>query len=302
MKYKDYYEVLGVDKEASQSEIKSAYRKLAKKYHPDMNRDDKNAEAKFKEVNEAYEVLGDEEKRKKYDAFGSNMNFSGGADFDPSQFGFNGSFSRGNTGHSDFFNMFFGSGGIDLDSLFNGGFSRDNATYRYAQRPNMVQDTQATLELSLREAYNGGERVVRIFDKSIKMNIPAGMLSGEKLRMKGQGQQGGDLIVTIELRPEEPYELEGLDIIQRVSVTPWEAALEQKVTFETLSGEKLSVPMKLNALGKRMRIPNKGYRSRQGQHGSLFIVSQLVMPSSITESEKELYQKLAVQSHYKPRR
>lgn len=303
MEYKDYYKILEVDQSAPQSEIKKSYRRLAKKYHPDMNRDDKAAETKFKEVNEAYEVLGDEEKRKKYDAFGSNYNFAGGADFDPSQFGFGGGFTGTSSGHSDFFDMFFGSGGIDLDSIFSGGFSNRKTSFTHAQHnPTRVQDTQATFSISLYDAFHGAKKNVRILGKSIKMTIPAGILSGEKLRIKGQGQHGGDLIVTVEIEPNAKFELDGLDMIQKVNITPWEAALEEKVMIETMNGEKLSIPMKTKNVGKRMRIPNKGYRNRKGQRGTLYIVPQLVMPAQISEKEKQLYKGLAETSNFNARR
>ncbi|MFA7533958.1 MAG: DnaJ domain-containing protein, partial [Tissierellaceae bacterium] len=190
MEYKDYYKVLEVDKSASQDEIKKSYRKLAKKYHPDLNPDDSKAQEKFKEINEAYEVLGDEEKKKKYDTFGSGYNFTNGQHFDPSQYGFGGhtyTYSTSDGDFSDFFNMFFGGmndstgrggrGGFDLGNLFGGK--------RAGKKPSPSYESELTI--TLEEGYSGVEKQVALNiggeSKSLAVNVPKGILPGKKLRV-----------------------------------------------------------------------------------------------------------------------
>src|SRR5690554_6447518 len=196
MEYKDYYKILGVEKTASQDEIKRAYRKLAKKYHPDLNPNDAKAQEKFKEINEAYEVLGDEEKKKRYDAFGSGYNFTNGQHFDPSQFGFenfgNGySYTyTGNGDFSEFFNMFFGGmdpkgksrgpkSGFDLGNLF-GGRKNNRKSPAY----------ESELNITIEEGYNGTSKNINLniggSNKSLSVNVPKGILPGKKLKVKGE--------------------------------------------------------------------------------------------------------------------
>ena len=215
MEYKDYYKILGLSKDATQDDIKRAYRKLAKKYHPDLNPNDKEAEKCFKEINEAYQVLGDEKKRKKYDRFGSSFNFQNGTHFDPSQYGWSRrSYSTGGSGFSDFFDMFFGDDAIDLDTILRqyttgqysySGFGTnpygDFTAGSYAQS----QDINIDIDIDIFLAQGGGHRIFSLKRpdgslKRLKVNIPAGILDGDKIRLKGQGQSGGDLIVTVHIQ------------------------------------------------------------------------------------------------------
>jgi len=186
MEYKDYYKILGVDKKASQAEIKKAYRKLAVKHHPDKNQGNKASEEKFKELNEAYEVLGDPEKRKKYDSLGANWKQYEQGGFDPSQYGGGGFHYQGDmsdifggSGFSDFFNSFFGGMG--------GGSSRS-----YHRRPvaRKGQDYKVDTTLTLEEVYHGTTRMLDLGGKKIKMNIKPGVRNGQKLRVKGKGGKG----------------------------------------------------------------------------------------------------------------
>ncbi|NLZ49138.1 MAG: DnaJ domain-containing protein [Clostridiales bacterium] len=301
MKYKDYYQILGVDKNASQDEIKKAYRKLAKKYHPDANPGNKEAEEKFKDVSEAYEVLGDEEKRKQYDALGSGFNFQGGYDFDPSQFGFDNfkyDFSSSSGNYSDFFNMFFGDGGFNFRDFFGGGSSG----FRRTSYSKKGKDIESELEVTLIEGFKGLEKKITFRrqnqNKSLTFKIPKGVKDGEKIRLKGQGEPGinggenGDLYLTVKMKTETNQSLEGLDITTTIDVFPWEAALGSEASVETLDGKIiLKVPAGVQT-DTKLRIPGKGYVDRQGMRGNLYIKVRIVNPKNINEEMKRLYERL----------
>lgn len=310
MEYKDYYKVLGVDRSADADTIKKAYRKLAKQYHPDTHPDDKEAEKRFKEVNEAYEVLKDPEKRKKYDMFGQNMNFTGGMDFDPSQFGWRrtqaGGFGRG---FSDFFEMIFGENGIDLDGLFSGGGGGTyHRTYTYGGSPfagagfggrrAQGQDMETQYEVPLQMAMNGGEEIISLTypdgtNKRIKLHIPKGIMPGEAIKLRGQGINGGDLIVRIQIREEKGCKLEGRDIVMDLPVAPWETALNEKVRIRTPGGKTIEIRLKPELSGgKRLRIAGQGYTDRKGQTGDLLIQVNVVVPKGLTGQEKKLYEEM----------
>ena len=200
MQYKDYYKTLGVEKSATADEIKKAYRTLVKKYHPDKNQGDKKAEDKFKEVSEAYEVLGDAEKRSKYDNFGSQTNFSGGYDFDPSQYGFSSDnvryqYSTGGNGvHSDFFNAFFSGNDFDLGDIFSsfGGGGRS----RRQPRAQDGQDIESEIEITPEEGHHGVEKQISLQTqtgvRNITFKIPKGVKEGERIRLKNQGGDGAN--------------------------------------------------------------------------------------------------------------
>lgn len=308
MKYKDYYEILGVDKNASQEEIKKAYRKLAKKYHPDMNAGNEKAQEKFKEINEAYEVLGDENKRKKYDTLGSGYNFYGGQEFDPSQFGFGDGvhfeFGGRGGGFSDFFNMFFGGSDYDIGDLFGGrrGFS--------STRVQKGQDVESEIEVTLKEAYEGATKRVSLRMgneyKTISVKIPRGIIPGKKIKIKGQGSPGiggvnGDLYLKIKLVKNDQFKLEGLNIISDVKITPWEALFGAKVVVNTLDGKvKVKIPAGIQS-GQKIRIPRKGYRDMNGNLGDMYIEAKIVNPTHLTKGERELYKKLKDISNFNPR-
>ncbi|MFO7294545.1 MAG: J domain-containing protein [Clostridia bacterium] len=313
MEYKDYYKILGVSRDATQEEIKRAYRRLAKKYHPDANPGDKEAEQKFKEINEAYQVLGDEEKRKKYDAFGQYYDFQNGMNFDPSDFGWQRrTYTTGGSGFSDFFEMLFGENGLDLDSIFE-GFAKRGGPFSFSRRfyntaaAHKGQNMETEVEVDLEQAFNGGDRILSIRGrdgsiKRIRMKIPAGILDGDKIRLRGQGIDGGDLIVTVRIKPGEGWELQGLDLIKDVPVLPWEAVLGTTVTVKSLNGQKFSVKIPAGtSTGKKLRISGMGYMDRKGNRGDLYIRIKIVIPEHITPQEKELYQKLKEISQWNPR-
>lgn len=313
MEYKDYYNILGVEKTATQDEIKKTYRKLAKKYHPDLNPGDDKAQEKFKEINEAYEVLSDDTKRKQYDQFGQ-YGFSNGQNFDPSQYGFDFgqggrtyTYSSGDAGgFSDFFNAFFGGaggsrGGFDIGDLFGGGRTGGRRT-REPQR----QSYESELQISIFEGYTGGEREVSLniggTHKSIRVKIPKGITPGKKIKVKGdKWGLDGDILFKVSFREEAGTKLEGLDITKKIQVLPWEAALGTKVIVQTLSGKiKLDIPKNTHA-GKRMRLPGKGYIDMQGRAGDLYVEIEIINPPQLDEEALKLYEKLAEKVKYNPR-
>ncbi len=303
MEYKDYYKILGVEKTSSQDEIKRAYRKLAKKYHPDLNPNDDKAQERFKEINEAYEVLGDEEKKKRYDTFGSGYDFTNGQNFDPSQYGFGDGYSYTYTTNggdfSDFFNMFFGgmggrersssrAGGFDLGNLFGGGKKggkKETPSY------------ESELNITLEEGYNGITKNVNLNiggeNKSLSINIPKGILPGKKLKVKGEKWGiGGNILFKINFIEDGKNRLNGLDIVSKLDLFPWQAALGDKVVVSTLDGKiKIDIPSAISS-GKKIRIPKKGYKDMKGNQGDLYIEINIVNPPSLTEEEINLYEKL----------
>ncbi len=302
MEYKDYYKVLGVDKSVSQDEIKKAYRKLAKKYHPDLNPDNDKAQEKFKEINEAYEVLSDKEKRKQYDTFGSGYNFTNGQNFDPSQYGFGGAshtYTSGSGDFSDFFNMFFSGGGpssggssrrssgFDIGDLFGGGRRTK------AKRPSYESELNITLE----EGYHGKTKEIMLNiggeNKTLSINIPKGILPGKKLKVKGEKWGiNGDILFKINLKEDGKNKLDGLDIVSKLDLLPYEAALGDKTVVSTLDGKiKINIPKAISS-GKKIRIPKKGYKDMKGNKGDLFIEINIVLPEELTKEEIKLYEKL----------
>ncbi|HHX67333.1 MAG: DnaJ C-terminal domain-containing protein [Miniphocaeibacter sp.] len=309
MEYKDYYKILGVDKSATDAEIKKAYRKLAKKYHPDLNQGNEKASEKLKEINEAYEVLGDKDKRQKYDQFGSNYDFTGGQNFDPSQYGFDfgdfGGFGKNGTtytytssgdsgGFSDFFNMFFG-GGFGNNSSSRKS-SRDVFSGFGGRSKPQRQRYDTEISISLKEAFDGAEKTLYLNvngeNKSLNVKIPKGILPGKKIKTKGEKiGLDGDIYIKINVI-DQKNTLDGLNIIKKVNVYPWEAALGGKVVVDTLEGKiKVNIPKEIQS-GKRIRLANKGFRNMKGEKGDLFLEIQIQNPNHLTKRQKELYEEL----------
>ena len=309
MKFRDYYEILGVDKKATQDEIKKAYRKLAKKYHPDTHPGDKAAEDKFKEANEAYEVLGNAEKRKKYDQFGREGQFANGADFDPSQYGFNNNVryeyrQGGNSDFSDFFNMFFNGtnpfGAADRGSIFG---QEQGRSRRFTQnRQIQGEDSEAVLEITPAEGFSGAERKISFRttdgDKTISLKIPAGIKPGEKIKLAGQGSPGmnggknGDLYLKVEFRRDSGFELEGLNLEAQIELYPWEAALGSETSFYTLDGKiSVKIPAGIQT-GNRIRVTGKGYKDKAGTRGDLYLRVKLMNPERLDKVQLDLYEQL----------
>jgi curved DNA-binding protein len=311
--YKDYYATLGVKKDAGQEEIQKAYRKLARKYHPDVNKDPK-AEIKFKEVGEAYEVLKDPDKRKKYDQFGSawknarqtgapppgweNVHFDfgdGSGGFDFRNMGGMGGMGGGDR-FSSFFEMLFGGAGPGgqrgagaAGPAGFGGFG-----------PQAAGNTEATLPLTLEEAIQGGTREISVVDpgtgqrRTLSVKVPAGVRSGQKIRLAGQGGQGGDLLLKVEIQPDPRFRVEGSDIHTTVAVSPWEAALGGEAEVETPAGPvRIRIPPGSSS-GKKIRLRERGLsRSGGDGKGDLLAEIRIMVPERLTDRERELYQQLA---------
>ncbi len=304
MEYKDYYKILGVEKSSSQDEIKKAYRKLAKKYHPDLNPNDDKAQEKFKEINEAYEVLGDEEKKKKYDTFGSGYNFTNGQNFDPSQYGFEGfgdgysyTYTTSGGDFSDFFNMFFGGGGSQKTNSRMGGFDIGDLFGGRKAAKKETPSYESELSITLEEGYQGATKDITLNiggeRKSLSINIPKGILPGKKLKVKGE-KWGikGDILFKINFIEDVKNKLDGLNITSKLDLLPWEAALGEKKVVTTLDGKiKIDIPKAISS-GKKIRIPKKGYKDMKGNQGDLFVEINIVNPPTLTDEEIKLYEKL----------
>lgn len=302
MNYKDYYKTLGVEKGAPQAEIKKKFRKLALKYHPDKNPDDNKAENKFKEVNEAYEVLGDPEKRKKYDELGSNWKQyeqyqRAGAQGRPGggqrQYHYSGDFSdffgQSGGGFSDFFNSFFGGGGFSGTGSAFGG--RENPFgQQQRQRPRRA-NAQASLPLSFDEAFHGVAKVVKLDGQKIRLTIKPGAKDGQKLKLRGKGQAGGDLIITLQVASPSGYELDGLNMSKKLNVDLYTAVLGGKIEVDTPHG-KINMPItKGTQSGKKLRLKGKGYPDydKQGRFGDLILEVLVRVPENLSKKEEKLF-------------
>jgi curved DNA-binding protein len=290
MDYKDYYKVLGAPKSASQAEIKKKFRKLAVQYHPDKNKDDPSAEDKFKEINEAYEVLGDAEKRKQYDELGANWkNYrqyqnAGFGNGGSRTYQYSGDFSDffgGSGGFSDFFNTFFGGGG----NSFQGTQKRRRTT---------IKPSTAELSISFDEALNGGEKLVLIGDKKVRLNLKPGMKDGQKLNLKGKGPHGNDLHIVLKVEPSPRYEKKGLDLYSIEKVDVYTAVLGGKVNVNTPYGQtRISIPAGTSG-GKKLRLKGKGYPeyNKPGVKGDLIVEIRIDVPKNLSTRQKELFQQL----------
>ncbi len=325
MEYKDYYKILGVAKTATKDEISKAYKKLARKHHPDLNPDDPGAENKFKEVNEAHEVLKDPEKRKLYDQLGPNwqhgQNFQPPPGYENVHFHFGGQGGQGfdASGFSDFFETVFGGagrGGAGFRSSQGfGGQGPFGGAQDYARRPRRGHDAETTLELTLEEAYRGGGKTLSLQEqmpgqapqlKTLQVNIPPGVKNGAKIRLAGQGNPGsgggpaGDLYLKVRILPHPWFSLDGVNIVYDLPLTPWEAALGAKVRVPTLEGDvELNVPPGSDS-GQKLRLRGRGL-GQGTQRGDLFVRLAIKSPRELSEREKELWQELAKASAFAPR-
>ncbi|MGH7975109.1 MAG: DnaJ C-terminal domain-containing protein [Limisphaerales bacterium] len=314
VQYKDYYESLGVPRTAKDDEIKKSFRKLARQYHPDVAKDKKKAEEKFKEINEAYEVLSDPAKRKKYDELGANWksgaefrpppgygNFSGGQTFRGGRSGAQ-EFEFSGTGFSDFFEQIFGSRMRGA----NGGFGRGAAIDEddFAQRG---RDVEGDIMVTLEEAARGSIRSVTVRhgsrNETHQVKIPAGVTEGQKLRIAGRGEHGsgggesGDLYLRVRLAKHPDFEVENHNLIYEAELAPWEAALGAEISVPTLAGRvNIKIPAGTQS-GQKLRVRGRGLPPS----GDLIVATKIVVPAKISDAEKKLWEQLKRESRFNPR-
>lgn len=309
--YKDYYKLLGVERGAKAEDISKAYKKLARKYHPDLNPGDKQSEEKFKEVNEAYEVLKDQEKRKLYDQLGPDwqhgQQFQGAPGFGNAHFTFNGKSFDG-SGFSDFFETLFGGAAGGAGSGRGTQFGPDPFG-GFSARQRRGRDVEAELPLSLEEVARGGRRTVTLQmpqgPKTLEVTVPAGIRDGAKLRLAGQGDPvsggtPGDLFLRVRYLPHHLFKVDGDSLQCDVWLAPWEATLGAKVPVPTLEGQvELTIPPGSSS-GRKFRLRGKGMGSGVNR-GDLLARVMIKAPAQLSAPERELWQKLADTSAFQAR-
>lgn len=321
--FKDYYVILGVSKTATPEEIKQAFRKLARKYHPDVNPNNKQAEARFKEVNEAYEVLSDPDKRRKYDQFGqywkqAEGGFHPGAGVDMGGFDFSqyGSFD-------DFINELLGrfagnnSRGAGQQSYSYrtgtrppngfGGFNDFGSGFNDFSAGGSAQDSEAIIRLTFAEAFNGVQKHLNLGNEVIDVRIPGGAKSGSRLRVRGKGQinpmnqQRGDLYLKVELIPHSFFQFEGDNLVCEVPISPDEAVLGTSIDVPTPDGMvNVKIPTGVRS-GQSLRLRGKGWPQPRGTRGDQLVKISIVTPKDLSAQEREYYEKLRSIRTFNPR-
>ncbi len=308
MKFKDYYQTLGVSRDATRDQIKRAYRRLARKYHPDVSKET-DAEERFKEVSEAYEVLEDAEKRAAYDRLGAN--WRAGEEFTPppewsSSFDLGGFRNAGPFGFSDFFETLFGRSQPGPESGFSSRTSRPrNNTLVKVQvtLEEAFRGTERSLQLQVPERDGAGRLVTRA--RALRVKIPSGIVAGQRIRLPGQGQSGigasprGDLYLEVEITPHRLYRVEGRDVYLDLPITPWEAALGATIKVPTLDGVvDLKIPPGSQS-GRKLRLRGRGVGGKQ--RGDQYVALTIVTPSPNTDSARALYHRMAREMPLNPR-
>lgn len=295
--YKDYYTTLGVPKSASQKEIRSAYRKLAAKHHPDRNPDDAGAEEKFKEIGEAYAVLKDEEKRRFYDQYGAEAARSGfspgaGSGFSPGAGGFSSTPGAGD--FSDFFQTLFGGFGGDFSrqggfsTQFSSGTAASRSSFGFQPRP-----LEAELHVDLEDAYRGAKQTISLEGRRLEVTLPQGSRNGSRLRLRGQGADGGDVLLTLRLTPHSRFKLSGDDVRVSVEVPDYVAVLGGQVRVPTLDGDvEMTLPPQTRS-GRAFRLRNRGWPRKDGSRGDQFAEVRVITPENPSAEQLELYRQLA---------
>jgi len=294
MAFVDYYKILGVDKSATKNDIKKAYRKLARKYHPDLNPNDKEAELQFKRINEANEVLSNDDNRKKYDKYGENWQH--GEAYEEAQKQqqhqsqqqyqrSSGSQEFEGSDYSDFF-----------ESMFGGGFD-----YRDGGTKFRGQDFNAQLQLDLRDVYTTEKRVLTVNGKNIRLTIPAGITNGQIIKVKGKGGEGrnggphGDLLIEFIITNNTEFKRDGANLYKTVNIDLYKSILGGDITVTTFDGKvKLNIkPLTQN--GTRVKLKGKGFPKykKEGQFGDLYITYNIELPKTLSDKEKELFKELA---------
>ncbi|MFE1751688.1 DnaJ C-terminal domain-containing protein [Streptomyces anandii] len=308
---RDFYEVLGVPRDADKDEIQRAYRKLARRYHPDVNKDPA-AEERFKEINEAFSVLSDPDQRSRYDRFGEDFRKVPedweervGAGAGPGG-GFR--WSTGDGPRVRYATSGFGAEGVDVDDLF-GSFFGGAGRVRVPGA-----DQEAELPLTVEEAYQGGRRAVTLAGptgqpRRYEVDVPPGVTDGQRIRLAGEGGRGngdapaGDLYLRVRIQPHPQFRLDGRDVHVHLPVTPWEAALGATVPVLTPSGEtaKVTVPAGSSS-GRRLRLRGEGMPNPRGTNGNLYAELRIMVPSRLSDRERALFEELAAVSSFDPRR
>ncbi|MEO0407738.1 MAG: DnaJ C-terminal domain-containing protein [Cyanobacteria bacterium P01_A01_bin.135] len=322
--FKDYYAVLGVEKRATADEIKRAYRKLARKYHPDMNPGDKQAENRFKDISEAYEVLSDPDKRKKYDQFGQYWKQADSA----------GGWPQGATGGGPGVDGFDFSQYGSFDDFINellGRFNTGSATggrqgYRYRTQTgstsggfatdgfggdpfgNAGQDLESPIALSFADAFRGVQQRLSLGSEVITVRIPPGAKSGSRIRVRGKGRpapygnQRGDLYLIVQLKPHPFFSFDGNNLTCEVPISPEEAVLGGAITVPTPDGSvTMNIPAGIRS-GQTLRLRGKGWPSPKGSRSDQLVKITIAPPKNISAQEKELYSKLRSIRSYNPRK
>jgi len=299
--FKDYYATLGVSKTATPEEMKRAYRKLARKYHPDLNPGDKDAEAKFKDLNAANEVLSDPEKRQKYDQFGQHWNQPGYSEAPPPRGATTEDFDQYDNFDS-FINDLLGRSRRGT-STASSGFSNSSGFRSQAPAP----DTEAAFALTFSEAFHGVQKRLQLDDETINVRIPAGAKPGSRIRLKGKGrpspfsQQRGDLYVTLELLPHPFWRFEGDSLICDIPLRPDEAVLGAQIKVPTPDGSVTMTVPKGARTGQLLRLRGKGWTLPKGGRGDLFAKLQIVTPQDLSSIEQECYEKIQANTRFNPR-
>ncbi len=304
---RNLYDVLGVGKTASEAEIKSAYRKLARKYHPDLNKDDKTAADKFKEVSNAYDIIGNAEKRKKYDnneidEEGKPTGF--GAGFGGAGSGFNGYQSYGGNPFSGFSNRGFNGGtqgGFDFSSIFGDDifsqFGGAQGNFRQRTAPQRGQDVSYNMRVDFLDAAQGVEKQISLNGKNINVKIPAGMQSGQTMRLKGLGNVGlnggenGDVLITINVNEHPYFKADGLNILLDLPISVKEAISGAKITVPTINGKVAVTVPAFSSSGEKLRLKGLGIKSKAGQ-GDEIINLQIVLPKVKSDNLAEAAEKM----------
>jgi curved DNA-binding protein len=297
MDFIDYYKILGVDKKADSQAIKTAYRKLARKFHPDLNPNDKEAKQKFQQINEANEVLSDPEKRKKYDQYGKDWKHAD--EFESANRQQQSAYNRGSQNSGQQFDG-------DFSDFFSSMFGGAAGQGRSRQVKFRGEDFNAELQLNLIDAYTAQKQTLTVNGKQIRITIPAGIENGQTIKISGHGGQGtnggpaGDLYITFSIANHPRFKRVGNDLFTTVDVNMFKAVLGGEITIETLSGKvKLTVKPETQN-GTKVKLKGKGFPvyKHEGQYGDLFVTYNIKIPTGLTEKQKELLKELSL-THFK---
>jgi len=301
MAYIDYYQVLGLKKDATEKDIKSAYRKLARKFHPDLNPNDKEANKKFQEVNEANEVLSDADKRKKYDQYGENWQHADAYEAQQQQGG--GRHHSGYSGGGDTGGGFnyenFGEGG-DFSDYFQSMFGNMNGGGRGRKAKYRGQDFSSELHLNLLDVTEPQKQTLNVNGKNIRITIPAGVENGQTIKIAGHGGAGsnggptGDLLITFVIKDDAKFKRDGHNLHTTVNIDLYTAVLGGEVIAETLTG-KVKVPVKAGTQnGAKVKLKGKGMPvyKKENEFGDLYLSYQIEIPTGLTDKQKELFKEL----------